>query len=172
MAADDAIPAPTAVAPAQEEFLFTLQSARATTMPLKSSGPEDETFRLVLRGVDPVTMFSDRPFREAMLMSVRAFDSNWDAWFAGDPPNAVLTFARPGRAPGSVVVELLNSSFDPKSRTLSFTTKRLAREHDPVEKGKNWQKLTTPSSMTDVSLFIDSVCDKPKVVMGNPCGVM
>ena len=150
-------PAPTATSPAQEQFLFTVESARATTTPLKVKGPEDESFRLTLSGVDPVTVFSDRPFRDAKIISVRALEANWDTWFKADPPNAVLTFARPGQAPASMVVELTSPSYHAKARTLSFTARRSAREHDPVEKGSNWEKVTTPPSMTDVSVFIDTV---------------
>jgi hypothetical protein len=138
-----------------EEALFTVQSAHGTTRSIKVAGAEDEKFRLTLTGVDPVTKFANRPFRDATLITPRALDANWDAWFAGDPPNAVLTYLRPGRAPGSMVVELTNPTYNSARRTLSFTASREARTHDPVEKGANWQKLTTPTAMESVSLFID-----------------
>ena len=136
-------------------YLFTVQAARGTTTPLKVLGSEDERFRLTLTGVDPVTKFADRPFRNASLITPRALDANWNAWFAGDPPNAVLTYTRPGRAPASMVIALTRPTYDAKARTLTFTATREARTHDPAEKGANWQRITTPTSMTDVSLFID-----------------
>jgi hypothetical protein len=146
-----------------EEYLFTVQAAGGSTKQMRPLGPENERFRLILTDVDPVTMFSDRPFRDARLMSPKALDANWEAWFGADPPNAVLTYARPGRAPGSMVVVLTNPSYTAASRTLAFTATRLPREHDPIEKSVTWQRLTTPSSMHSVSLFIDNMTqDRPK----------
>lgn len=145
-----------------EEFLYTVESAGAISTPLKVDGPEDEKFRLTLSGVAPVTVFANRPFRDATLISPRALDANWDAWFGDDPPNAVLTFSRFGLPPASMVVELTNPSFSVNTRTLSCTETLLACKHDPVEKGKNWQKVATPSSMTDVSPSIDLANKPPK----------
>lgn len=138
-----------------EEILFTVQAAHGTTRSLKVTGPEDEKFRLTLTGVDPVTVFSNRPFRDAWLISPNALDVNWNAWFAGDPPNAVLTYAIPGKAPASMVIELTNPTYNRATKSLSFTATREQRVNDPVEKGANWERLTTPTSMTSVSLFID-----------------
>jgi hypothetical protein len=138
-----------------KEALFTVQAANGTTKSLKAAVTEDERFRLTLTGVDPVTKFANRPFRDATLITPEALDANWDAWFAGDPPNAVLTYLRPGQAPGSMVVALTNPTYSVATRSLSFTATREARKHDPIEKGANWQQLTTPSAMQSVSLFID-----------------
>jgi len=145
-----------------EEYLFTVQAARGTTTPLKSTGPVDETFRLTLVDIDPVTMFANRPFRDASLISPQVLTSRWKSWFGGNPPNAVLTYARSGRAPGSMVIEIDHPTYNAAARTITFTATRLSREHDPIEKGANWQRLTTPSSMTSVSLFIDLVQSKKK----------
>jgi hypothetical protein len=138
-----------------EEFMFLVVATRATTVQLKADGPNSERFRLVLTDMAPVTMFSDRPFRDARLMTAKALDANWDTWFAGNPPNAALTFDRRGRPPASMIVELTDSSYNATTRTLTFTAIREPREHDPMEKNLNWQRLTTPSSMRSVSLFID-----------------
>lgn len=153
-----------------EEFLFTVQAARGSTASLTVTGAEDETFTLTLSGVDPVTMFSDRPFRDARLISPTALAVNWDAMFGDVPPNAVLTYARPGKAPGSMVIELTNAIYSRATRTLSFTAIREARKHDPVEKGANWQRRTTPLAMTSVSLFIDMVSAKPQPPDASPAG--
>jgi hypothetical protein len=138
-----------------EEVLFTVQAARATTSNVKISGSADETFTLTLTGVDPVTVFSNRPFRDAWLISPRGLSTNWDTWFEGDPPNAVLTYGHGDKAPLTMVITLTNPSYRANSRTLTFTATRIAREHDPVEKGANWERITTPASMTSVGLFID-----------------
>ena len=138
-----------------EEFLFTVQAARGSTTPLKTTGAVDEKFRLTLVSIDPVTMFANRPFRDATLISPRLLTNSWNSLFAGNPPNAVLTYARNGKAPGSMVIEIDNPTYNAATRTITFIATRLAREHDPIEKGPQWQRLTTPLSMTSVSLFID-----------------
>ena len=138
-----------------EELLFTVQAARATTSNMKINGSADETFTLTLTGVDPVTVFSNRPFRDAWLISPRGLDANWETWFAGDPPNAVLTFGHSDKAPLTMVITLTNPSYRASARTLTFTATRIERDHDPIEKGANWERITTPAAMTSVSLFID-----------------
>jgi hypothetical protein len=138
-----------------ETYLFALQAESGSTKPLTRGAAVDERFTLTLTGVDPVTMFADRPFRDSTLISPRALDVNWSSWFRGDPPNAVLTYHRPGKAPGSMVVALTNPRYSAVNRTLTFTAIRESRAHDPVEKGDNWQRLTTPGTFADGSLFID-----------------
>lgn len=140
-----------------KSFLFTVEATSGHTAPMQGTGSAKETFRLTLTGVDPVTIFTDRPFRDAKLISPRALDANWNAWFVGDPPNAVLTFSRPGRSPGSIVVTLTNPRYEARDRSLTFTAMRDRREHDPLEKGANWQRLATPSIFSGASLFIDEV---------------
>ena len=154
-AAGVAASAPTATSSGQEEYLYSVASARATTTQLKVTDSGNETFRLTLSGVAPVTVFANRPFRDAQIISVKALVANWGAWFGDVPPNAVLVYGRPGRAPVSMVVELTDPSFDARPRTLSFSALRLARDNDPIDRNPMLQKVTTPSSMTDVSLFID-----------------
>jgi hypothetical protein len=61
-----------------------------------------------------------------------------------------------------MVIEIDHPTYNAAARTITFTATRLSREHDPIEKGANWQRLTTPSSMTSVSLFIDLVQSKKK----------
>lgn len=146
---------------APESFLFTVQAVGGTTAPLPKQGKVDERFSLTLTGVSPVTQFSDRPFRDSTIISPAALVRNWNAWFAGDPPNAVLTFARPGRAPGSFVISLTRPRYDARDRTLSFTAVRENRQHDPVDSGSGWRRTATPTTFTDASLFIDNATVTP-----------
>jgi hypothetical protein len=138
-----------------EEVLFTVQAARATTSNVKITGSADETFTLTLIGVDPVTVFSNRPFRDAWLISPRGLTANWDTWFEGDPPNAVLSYGHRDKAPLTMVITLTNPTYKAATRTLTFTGTRIEREHAPAKKGANWERLTTPPSMKSVGLFID-----------------
>ena len=53
-----------------------------------------------------VLMFTDRPERRTALISVHEMMSDWDAWFAGDPPNAALSDG--SEDPNFVVMTLSN----------------------------------------------------------------
>jgi hypothetical protein len=53
-----------------------------------------------------VLMFTDRPERRTALISVDEMMSDWDAWFAGDPPNAALSDG--SEDPNFVVMTLSN----------------------------------------------------------------
>ena len=136
--------------------LFTVQSVAGSIVLGRPVKGEDERFTLRLNGVDPVTKFADRPFRAATVMSPSALVSNWDAWFADSPPNAVLTFAKSaGKAPQSIVVTLSRPRWDKGNRTLLFTATRTYRTMDPSEKGSGWTRPETPRRFTSASLFID-----------------
>jgi hypothetical protein len=149
-----AVAAEAGTAPA-EEFLFTVESASGTTRKLQHTA-EVERFTLTLVGVAPVTRFADRPFRDASILSPRSLAANWQSWFEGDPPNAVLTFARPGRAPGSMVVALNRPRYSATERTLTFTAFREKRVDDPANRGASWERLSLPSDFNSASLFIDN----------------
>lgn len=143
---------------APEAWLFTAQSASGKTRKLKAKDREDERFMLKLVGVGPVTKFSDRPFRDASLISPRMLVGNWKKWFGASPPNAVLTFrdsARPAAAPSSIVVTLKSARYNKKADALIFTAVRIHRLHDPAEDRKDWSRTSTPRSFTSASLFID-----------------
>lgn len=149
---------PAAAAPSlpKPSYLFTVEAASGSTT-ITSDRSRPERLTLTLDGVRPVTMFADRPFRKATLISPAALAANWPAWFASSPPNAVLTWeAEHGTAPDSIVVALTRAAYDATSRSLTFTAVRDRREHDPAERGANWQRRTTPAGFTGASLFIDN----------------
>lgn len=144
-----------AAAPQRESFLFTVEAASAATESVAARAGEDERFTLVMRRVAPVTKFSDRPFRDAMLISPKSLASGWQGWFADSAPNAVLTWQRHGRSPASMVVTLTTAKYSASERTLTFDVVRVHSKHDPANAGPKWERLSTPSTMTGVSLFID-----------------
>jgi uncharacterized membrane protein YgcG len=145
---------------ASEEYLFTVQADSGTSARVTAKPGEGERFQLTLRGVDPVTRFADRPFRDAKIISPSALAANWKAWFAGSAPNAELTFSTPDDPASSMVVTLTNPRYDRATRTMSFIAVRDPRQHDPAERGPNWQRLTTPRAFDAVSLFIDGAGGK------------
>jgi hypothetical protein len=138
-------------------YLFTVQAVSGATGSPSSPPGEDERFSLSLRGVDPITKFSDRPFRSASVMSPKALVSNWNSWFADSAPNAVLTYsAGAGKAPQSIVVTLARPRIDSTGRVLTFTATRTYRTLDPSQKGKNWIRPLTPRTFSSASVFIDN----------------
>jgi hypothetical protein len=112
---------------------------------------------LVVRGFDgQVTAFTDRPFRDAKILSVGWLVSSWNELFAGSPPNAVLVEHEPDGAARSVVVELSAPQMSGGELTYAITVLlsvpegRLARvagvsHENPVR------------AFEAVSLFIDDV---------------
>ena len=138
-------------------YLFSVQAAGGSTTSVHATSGEDERFTLTLHGVDPVTKFADRPFRNASVISPAALATNWGAWFAGSPPNAVLTFVTAsGMAPQSIVVTLTRPHYSSAGRVLSFTATRTYRTQDPSQKGSDWARPATPHLFRSASLFIDN----------------
>jgi len=141
---------------ATPSYLFTVQAVSGSTVPGAPLAGSDERFTLSLRGVDPITKFADRPFRNASVMSPAALVSNWKSWFATSAPNAVLTYAvGAGKAPQSIVVTLSSPRYSSAGRTLTFAATRTYRTLDPSQKGSNWVRPATPQSFVGASLFID-----------------
>jgi hypothetical protein len=117
----------------------------------------DGSLELVVRGFDEqVTAFTDRPFRDAKILSVGWLVSSWNELFAGSPPNAVLVEHEPDGAARSVVVELSAPQMSGGELTYAITVLlsvpegRLARvagvsHENPVR------------AFEAVSLFIDDV---------------
>ena len=140
----------------QPSYLFTVEAAHGTTAQLKPRGSV-ERMTITLDHVDPVTQFTDRPLRNARLISPSALTTHWATWFADSPPNAVMTWSDGAdAAPASFVVTLTKAAYNPATRQLTFTAERDPRQHDPAEKGRNWKRLTTPAAFTQASLFIDN----------------
>lgn len=149
---------PTGVAQAATpSFLFTVEAARGATAPMRPATGEDERFTLTLSVLAPVTKFADRPFRSASVISPAALVSNWKAWFASSPPNAVLTYTNgPGVPPRSIVVTLSHPHLGANGQALSFTASRTYRTLDPGDTGVNWIRPATPRRFASASLFIDN----------------
>jgi hypothetical protein len=142
------------VAATGESFLFTVEATGGSTAKVKKTG-NGETFTLTLDGLAPVTMFSDRPFRDAALITPKALVTHWATWFASSAPNAVLTWSRPNQPPDSMVVVLTSPRLN--GDELVFRATRLHEIHDPTRKGKQWTRPIAPTSLSSVSLYIDSV---------------
>ena len=98
---------------------------------------------LTLFGPDKsIAMFTDRPERQTALISVEEMITNWDTWFAGDPPNAALS---DGSQDPNFIVMTLSSPQQLESGDLQFVVTL------------DSQKSETPAirSGGEVHLFID-----------------
>ena len=114
-------------------YLFVQTAAQATYA--------DGT--LTLTGLGPVTVFfSDRPERDVGYLTYAEFLEAWakaaDS-FAGDPPNASLTY-RDGTEPAIAVIEL----GDPR------------QAEDSLSYGVRMLEGVIPESFGPISLFIDA----------------
>lgn len=150
-------------------YLFAINAQRGAVLGIgQDAGKDRITVRL--RGVsDHATQFSDRPLREAYVLSTRDFVDRWSRWFEGDPPNAVLTFnTRKDPMPHSIVLELKRPRYREQQHTLTFTAWHLHRKQDPspdAEETVRLPRTKAPSRFIRASLFIDSV-DEPPVING------
>ena len=98
---------------------------------------------LTLFGPDKsIAMFTDRPERQTALISVDKMITNWDTWFAGDPPNAALS---DGSQDPNFIVMTLSSPQQLESGDLQFVVTL------------DSQKSETPAIQSggEVHLFID-----------------
>ena len=118
LAKDDPAAAAGAGKSSEVEYLFA-QAYQGGTL----SGPDDKHLTLTVRGLRKhVTAFTDRPDRAAHLIANADFYRMWDPWFAGDPPNAVLSFTPKGaEEPVGLVVEISHPRWN-ATRTIAVTS--------------------------------------------------
>ena len=85
------------------------------------TGPDDQHLKLKLNKVRKyITEFTDRPNRQAYALPNADFFTAWPQTFAGDPPNAVLSYSLPGQQqPLNIVLTLTNPQYDAISRTVA-----------------------------------------------------
>ena len=103
-------------APVSVSWLFVEDAAGGTI-----TGPDDQHLKLKLNKVRKyITEFTDRPNRQAYALPNADFFTAWPQTFAGDPPNAVLSYSLPGQQqPLNIVLTLTNPQYDAISRTVA-----------------------------------------------------
>ena len=127
------------------------------------TGPDEQHLHLTLRGVkSTVTLFSDRPIRNAYALSTQAFYDDWTQLFASSAPNAVLTHRVPGQAqPNNIVLTLTNPLYDSKKKTVQFDAVRVVQDVAvATPKGYSTptvKKIITPKAFGSSSLYIDNL---------------
>ena len=108
------------------------------------------SYRMVLKGVDEIDWFTDRPFRSEGLWKPQKLISQWESFFETSEPNAQASF-KVGEERELITFEMFKPKFNNKKQRLSFKIDAGIinnRESDLVTglKGK---------ALDEVSLFID-----------------
>lgn len=142
-------------------YLYTLSASSG-----KFTREAQGEYALKLEGVSKITTrFSERPVREADVMTTASFAADWDNCFADDPPNAALVFADPVRGgEDTAVLTLAVPEYEGNEGTLSFRVTDV-----PTKKGaemETWDGIPVaelPESFGAASLLIDAVTGN------NPC---
>ena len=104
------------------------------------------SYRMVLKGVDEIDWFTDRPFRSEGLWKPQKLLRKWDNYFATSEPNAQASF-KVGEERELITFEMFKPKFNNKKQRLSFKIDAGIinnRESDLVTglKGKALDKVT------------------------------
>ena len=139
-------------------WLFVEDAAGGTI-----TGPDDQHLKLKLNKVRKyITAFTDRPIRQADALPNADIFTAWPEMFAGDPPNAVLSYSLPGQQqPLNIVLTLTNPQYDALKRTVSYDAVRILQATD-IHLDINpdlapFQRHKTPKKFGKAALFIDNI---------------
>ena len=108
------------------------------------------SYRMVLKGVDEIDWFTDRPFRSEGLWKPQKLISQWESFFETSDPNAQASF-KVGEERELITFEMFKPKYNDKKQKFSFKIDAgiiNERENDLVAglKGK---------ALNEVTLFID-----------------
>ena len=134
---------PVAKPPAGSSLLF---GALADSGRIKER--KNGSYRMVLKGVDEIDWFTDRPDRVAGEWSPKKLAKKWDSLFGGVEPNAQATF-EVGSKRKLVTFEMFKPKLSDSNQTLSFKVRGIG------EKNKDLLTDLRNKQLSDASLFID-----------------
>ena len=106
------------------------------------------SYRMVLKGVDEIDWFTDRPDRVAGEWSPKKLVKKWDGLFGGVEPNAQATFEM-GSKRELVTFEMFKPKLSDSNQTLSFKVRGIGEKNKDLLTGLRNKRLS------DASLFID-----------------
>ena len=106
------------------------------------------SYRMVLKGIDDIDWFTDRPDRVAGEWSTKKLVKKWDGLFGGVEPNAQATFEM-GSKRKLVTFEMFKPKLSDSNQTLSFKVRGID------EKNKDLLTGLRNKQLSDASLFID-----------------
>ena len=103
---------------------------------------------MVLKGIDDIDWFTDRPDRVAGEWSTKTLVKKWDGLFGGVEPNAQATFEI-GSKRKLVTFEMFKPKLSDSNQTLSFKVRGIGEKNNDSLTGLKNERLS------DASLFID-----------------
>ena len=103
---------------------------------------------MVLKGVDEIDWFTDRPDRVAGEWSPKKLRKEWDVLFSDGAPNAQATFEM-GSKRKLVTFEMFKPKLSDSNQTLSFKVRGIGEKNKDLLTGLRNKRLS------DASLFID-----------------
>jgi hypothetical protein len=146
----------------EPRFLFSIPAASGS---LTGSGDADLTLRMT-GARKYLTQFTDRPLREAFVVSSVDFAKNFDDYFAKSDPNAVLTFTPTGeKIPVSIVLKIGQPRWNAGSSTWTFPATRI-RKKPSGDAAIKPPQIANPRRVNGVTLVIDDSIDN-----GNQAGL-
>jgi hypothetical protein len=113
--------------------------------------------RMVLKGVDDIDWFTDRPDRVAGEWSPKKLLKEWDVLFSDGAPNAQATFEM-GSKRKLVTFEMFKPKLSDSNQTLSFKVRGIGENNKDLLTGLRNKRLS------DASLFIDDGTTGDRVV--------
>ncbi len=139
-----------------KEFYLIIQSSHKAYIE-KNEVSKPGTFKLTLHGVSPyATAFAQRPVRKVELITLEELLKLWNNadpnGFTKNPPNAAINaFVQDSGSEEHVsfFVQLLEPSYNPQKRTLTYVVKAL--EGNPTS-------MPDSATLGHVNLFIDDIC--------------
>ena len=137
-----ALVTPIALAATAPNLLFVEEAAGGTL-----TGPDDQHLTLTLTGLrDYVTSYSDRPIRQASILSNQHFFDMWSNYFRTSSPNAVLSIKTSDLANAGVIMRQggANPAIVPISLVLTLSKPKLAADHKSVRYAAKRIYKTTP----------------------------
>ncbi len=136
---------PVAQPPAGSSLLF---GALADSARIKER--KNGSYRMVLKGVDEIDWFTDRPDRVAGEWSPKKLLKEWDVLFSdgAGAPNAQATF-EVGSKRKLVTFEMFKPKLSDSNQTLSFKVRGIGKKSKDLLTGLKNKRLS------DASLFID-----------------
>ena len=167
--------------PAGSSLLF---GALADTGRIKER--KNGSTRMVLKGVDDIDWFTDRPDRVAGEWSPKKLVKEWDVLFSDGAPNAQATFEM-GSKRKLVIFEMFKPKLSDSNQKLSFKVrgigeknkdlltglknKRLSDASLFVDEGTTGDSTVTMKVWTDLGLFMEMESLSSNAIFGNPTGV-
>lgn len=136
----------------ETSWLFT-HTSDTGSLASKSDG----TFTLTLSGISPrVIAFSDRPERDATIISTAGLIHTWPTLFKDSAPNAVLVEHLADGDTRSLPLTLLNPKVS--TDTITFDARPMVGELPArISEITGTRHSNLPSRFSNVSLFIDNV---------------